>query len=155
LVGYWLLVASIENWKSALKRSPPIWGVRDTSRLRSSVQKVSKGDLLAFYVMKPISGIVGFGRVESERFIGDDLIWPDEKEAKKVIYSHRFNFSIVYLLEESTWKTHCLGSYDGTVSRYAIRGFNPVRKETFATFIRKAERQWEISLEDMLGKIPL
>ena len=116
---------------------------------------MSKGDLLAFYVVKPISGIVGFGRVESERFVGDDLIWPEEKEAKKVIYFHRFNFSIAYLLEESAWKTYCLGSCDGTVSRYAIRGFNPVRKEMFVTFIRNAEKRWKISLEEMLGKIPL
>ena len=154
LVNFWLLVGPIQNWKSVLKRAPPIWGVRDTPRLRPSVQNVSKGDLLAFYVMRPISGIVGFGRAESERFIGGDLIWPDEKKANKVIYSHRFYFSIVHLLEDSAWKTQCFRSYNGAVSRHAFRGFSPVRKEMFITFIRKAEKQWAINLEDKLGKIP-
>lgn len=154
MANFWLLVGPIQNWKSALKHSPPIWGVRDTPRLRPSVQKVSKGDLLAFYVMKPVSGIVGFGRVESERFIGDDLIWPDEKKANKVAYPHRFNFSIVHLLKDSAWKSECFRSYNGAVSRLAFRGFNPVRKETFATFIKKAEKQWAINLQDRIGRIP-
>ena len=154
MVNFWLLVGPLQNWKTALRLSPPIWGVRDTPRLRLSVQKLSKGDLLAFYVMRPVSGIVGFGKVESERFIGDDLIWPDEKKANKVVYPHRFNFSIFHQLEDSAWKTQCFRSYDGAVSRHAFRGFNPMRKETFATFIRKAGKQWSINLQDKLGKIP-
>ncbi|MDH5374289.1 MAG: PEP-utilizing enzyme [Candidatus Bathyarchaeota archaeon] len=67
MANLWLLVEPVENWKAALIHKPPIWRVRDSSRLKPSVQKVSKGDFLAFYAVKPVSGIVGFGKVESER----------------------------------------------------------------------------------------
>jgi len=98
--GHWLLPGNVENWSLGVERR--IWGLRDSPRSRSIWRTLESGDYLYFYVTRPISGVVGVGRVGA-KFMGAEPLWPDEIEEGKVIYPLRFEFEIEQLLDPKKW----------------------------------------------------
>lgn len=56
---YWTLSGNPENWETALEGN--IWGLRE-GRLKSLWENISNGDILFFYCLSPIGGIIGFGK---------------------------------------------------------------------------------------------
>jgi len=145
MTNFWLLSGSVENWKHSLMADEHLWGVRDSPALRSIAQLVSRGDRLAFYAARPISGIIGFGMAESERFTGSDPHWPDEMGSGKVLYPHRFKFSIIHVLDEGHWGDAL--SFKEVGFRGAIRlGLSGLEEKQFDALVQAAERKWNIAL---------
>jgi len=97
-VSFWILSGSQENWRKGTAER--IWGVKEG--LKNFWDKLKPGDILLFYVTSPISGIIGFGRLET-KFKQDKPLWPDEILKNQVIYPFRFEFKIDYLLPERDW----------------------------------------------------
>lgn len=96
---FWVLSGSLENWYRGISDS--IWGCREG--LKTKWDKLEAGDVLIFYVNRPISGVIGTGIVTS-KFKGNSPLWPDEVRDNKIIYPYRFEFGIKYVLPEPEWK---------------------------------------------------
>jgi hypothetical protein len=60
-----MAVGPKEYWSVSLHKSG-VWGLDDLPRYITCYNLVSLGDVLLFYVTKPISGIIGFGTVQSK-----------------------------------------------------------------------------------------
>jgi len=138
----WILVGNEENWETALQDS--IWGAK--KNLKNRWDKLEKGDILVFYISRPVSGVVGFGRVET-KFKQNKPLWKDEIRANKVIYPFRFEFKIDYALPMVDWRDRCINIADLHVSTWA--GINSLpSKEKFANLMKKSEEQWNFSYKE-------
>ena len=47
--------------------------------------QMDEGDLVFFYVTKPVSGVVGYGIIE-ETIVEDYALWPNEIRQNRVSY---------------------------------------------------------------------
>lgn len=135
----WILVGNEENWETALQDS--IWGAKHN--LKNRWDKIEKGDILIFYVSRPVSGVIGFGRIET-KFKQNVPLWKDEIRANKVIYPFRFEFKIDYALPVEDWRDKCINVTDLHVSTWA--GINSLpSKEKFNKLMKKSEELWGFS----------
>jgi predicted RNA-binding protein len=142
----WILVGNEENWETALQDS--IWGAR--KNLKNRWDKLEKGDILVFYVSRPISGVIGFGRMET-KFKQSIPLWKDEIRANKVIYPFRFEFKIDYSLPPSDWRDRCINIADLHISTWA--GINSLpSKEKFNKLMEKSDDQWNFSYRKIILK---
>lgn len=98
---YWVLSGNIENWETALEDN--IWGVRE-GRLKHLWQNISNGDILFFYCLSPVGGVIGFGKCQA-KFKQDKPLWPDGIRENKIIYPYRWQFLPAFVLPKSEWKT--------------------------------------------------
>ena len=142
----WILVGNEESWETALQDS--IWGAK--KNLKNRWDKIEKGDILVFYISRPVSGIVGFGRVET-KFKQNKPLWKDEIRGNKVIYPFRFEVKIDYALPINEWRQRKINIGDLHVSTWA--GINSLpSKEKFANLMRKSQEQWNFSYKEILLK---
>lgn len=135
LMRFWVLTGSLENWDTGIAGS--LWGTRPS--LKSRWDKLSKDDILIFYVKRPVSGIVGIGKVEN-KFIGDKPFWPDEIRESKVEYPYRFEFKIEYVLPKSSWKENKIPITGLKIGFQA--GLNPVSKEATKKLFEITDPKW-------------
>ena len=60
---YWILFGPEKNWKIAFKQGG-IWGVKRP--LYSEWKALEPGDCVFFFATKPISGVIGVGRIQTK-----------------------------------------------------------------------------------------
>jgi len=142
---FWVLSGnSLENWEKGIKDG--IWGVRDKKGLRRFWERLSKGDILVFYVGRPISGVVGFGRTGA-KFKQDKPLWPDEVRANEIIYPFRFEFKTEYCLPKKTWHEKKISISDLKIGYWA--GLNPLRdRSAIKALTTRMEKSWGVFLEE-------
>jgi hypothetical protein len=99
-VRAWVVPGNVENWSLGIKSG--IWGLRASREFVWA--RLEHDDLLFFYVILPVRGIVGMGRVVSKAR-GEEPLWPDEIRAKSVLYPLRFGIHVTRLLRPGTWAT--------------------------------------------------
>lgn len=139
-INFWVLSGSRENWEKGAAES--IWGVKEG--LKNSWEKLEPGDILLFYVTSPISGIVGFGRLET-KFKQDKPLWPDEIMKNKVVYLYRFEFKIDYLLPPIDWYERKIDISGLKMGCWA--GLNPIKdKEKINKLDQLIKEKWNIKL---------
>lgn len=152
-VRYWALSGNIENWETALQDN--IWGVRE-GRLKNLWENISNGDILFFYCLSPVGGIIGFGKCQA-KFKQDKPLWPDEIRENKVIYPYRWQFLPAYVLAKSEWKTRQI-PLGGEIKIGYRAGLNSVRNRTAIDILNsKIKEQWkteviEAPISDFLDK---
>jgi len=151
-VNFWLLSGSVENWSRTLEEAEHLWATRDTPILRSVVQKISKGDLLAFYVTRPVAGVIGFGRAKSERYMGTTPYWPDEKRARKVLYPHRFKLSILGLLSKNLWRTKAIRLDELGFRLSIFRSLNTLTEDQFNHVVQACDKKWVTDIRSRIQK---
>jgi len=106
--GYWLVVGSSENWRTAFEHGN-IWGLKETQRhLWESLQE---NDILLFYATLPVSGLIGYGSVRT-KFRQNQPLWPQEFQENRVVWPLRFEFDVEYCLPPDKWTTQKLVSKD-------------------------------------------
>jgi len=142
----WILVGNEENWETALQDN--IWGIK--KNLKNRWDKLEKGDILVFYISRPVSGVVGFGRVET-KFKQNKPLWKDEIRANKVIYPFRFEFKIDYALPINDWRQRKINIGDLHISTWA--GINSLpSKEKFKKLMEKSKELWNFAYEEIVIK---
>ncbi|NVM55475.1 MAG: hypothetical protein HWN66_17340 [Candidatus Helarchaeota archaeon] len=145
---FWVLSGnSLENWEKGIKDG--IWGVRNKKGLRRSWDRISKGDILIFYVGRPIGGVIGFGRAEA-KFKQDKPLWPDEIRANRIIYPFRFEFKTEYSLPKETWHEKKISIRDLKIGYWA--GLNPLKdRNTIRDLNARIKESWGVVLEEPIG----
>jgi predicted RNA-binding protein len=151
-INFWILSGSKENWEKGSGES--IWGVKEG--LKNSWEKLKPGDILLFYVTSPISGLIGFGRLET-KFKQDKPLWPDELMKNEVIYPFRFEFKIDYLIPVRDWyerkidisglKLGYRAGLNFVKDRKKIEKLNQIIKEKWNIELPLKEVRWEIREE--------
>jgi hypothetical protein len=95
--NHFVLVGDDKNWKIAL--SEKTWGF--SKKGKGLWEATNEGDKVAFYVTLPIKKIIGFGKI-TKKYIGNDILFYDEKILGSLIWVYRFNFQIECLIKD--WK---------------------------------------------------
>lgn len=138
-VKYWVLSGSAENWITALEGN--IWGVRE-GNLKKLWENMSNGDVLFFYCLSPVSGVIGFGKCQA-KFKQDKPLWPDEIRENKVIYPYRWQFEPMYVLPRSEWKSRNI-SLGGDIKIGYRAGLNPAKNSvSIALLNEKIYGEWK------------
>jgi hypothetical protein len=112
---------------------------------------LDRGDRVFFYVTAPVSGVVGTGSV-GNKFVQDKPLWPDEMEAKRVIYPYRFEFDIVYLLEKDRWRNDRI-KVPLTVQELK-RGINLLLQRSVDHLEAALPREWGVELPGTSQPVP-
>ncbi len=127
-----------ENWEKAI--SNKVWGVIEEQK--SLWDKVSIGDFLIFYATRPVSGVIGVGRVVS-KFEGKEPLWDDEIKEKKIIWKYRLSFEIIYFLPQSRWERERISQAELKPLRFQYwRGINHIDEGTFLKLLEKMRSKW-------------
>jgi len=105
-MNYWLIVGTIENWKEAFQQSN-IWGLRE--RQRYLWNALQENDVVLFYVMRPVAGVIGYGTVKT-KFRQTQPLWSEEVIKNEVIWPWRFMFTVDHCLAPDRWETDRLSS---------------------------------------------
>jgi len=105
-MNYWLTVGTLENWKEAFQKGN-IWGLKE--RQKHLWTALLENDVLLFYVMRPIAGIIGYGIIRT-KFRQTQPFWSEELERNEVIWPLRFEFNVEHCLSPDRWETDKLTS---------------------------------------------
>jgi predicted RNA-binding protein len=101
-----MAVGSVQNWNEAF-RLGNIWGL-EPKRL-NLWESVQLNDVLLFYAMRPVAGIIGYGTVKT-KFRQTQPLWPEEVNSGKVIWPLRFEIDIEYCLPPDKWELSKISS---------------------------------------------
>jgi predicted RNA-binding protein len=100
-MNYWLTVGTLENWREAFQKGN-IWGLKERQRHLWAI--LLENDVLLFYVMRPIAGIIGYGTVKT-KFHQTQPLWSEEIDKNEVIWPLRFEFNIEHCLPPNKWES--------------------------------------------------
>ena len=153
-IKYWVLSGTAENWETALEGN--IWGVRE-GNLKKLWENMSNGDILFFYCLSPISGVIGFGKCQA-KFKQDKPLWPDEIREDRIIYPYRWQFEPIFKLPRSEWKSRNI-SLGGDIKIGYRAGLNPAKNTASISLLNeKIYKEWkskviEEPISDFLGQV--
>lgn len=131
---HFILVGDEGTWKTALEHYQ--WGFSE--RNVGLWNTTNDDDLISFYVTKPIQKIIGFGAI-TDKFISNEILWPDEKFFKKSLWKYRVKFQVKYLIKN--WEN---GLSVPTNIMLNI-GRKVIEKDVYDKFLSEAESKWKIA----------
>ena len=99
--NYWMAVGTAENWKEAF-RIGNMWGLDE--KKRKMWDDVQLNDIIFFYAMRPVAGIIGYGTIKT-KFHQTQPLWSEEVAKGKVLWPLRFEINIDYCLAPDKWET--------------------------------------------------
>lgn len=132
-MNYWLVVGPPENWKTAFEEGN-IWGL--ITKQRHLWDQIGEKDTILFYATKPVSGLIGYGVVQT-KFRQDKPLWPQEIAEGKVRWPLRFEFILEYCLPMEEWDTRKVAS--DTLKLKAGIGFHSLEPEFARQMILQLE----------------
>jgi len=145
----WLLVGDEENWERALAEN--IWGV--TGVHRKTWERLESGDVVLFYVKRPVMGIVGVGVIKT-KFKQDKPLWRQEIKSGKVIWPYRFEFEVKYALPPPDWRNKAVGLKEFKVK--IMGGINPIKDlKKVERLLAKLDRKWNTNLVNLVKPQPI
>lgn len=100
-MNYWLAVGPPENWVTAFEQGN-VWGL--ITRQKHWWDSLAENDVVLFYATKPISGLIGYGTIQT-KFRQDKPLWPQEVAEGKVKWPLRFEFNVGNCLAPDVWNT--------------------------------------------------
>jgi hypothetical protein len=147
-MGVWISVGTPENWETAI--SGNIWGV--VEGLKSTWEKLQKGDILLFYATSPIKGVIGVGRIKN-KFKQDKPLWAKEIKENRVIWPYRYDFEVEFLLPRSDWENKKVSITGLNVN---IRsGLNLIKdREAVKILLQRMDESWNTELIRLVEEIP-
>ena len=125
---YWLAVGTPQNWKTAFELGNT-WGLKSKGPQATGWKQVQSGDVLIFYAVSPVKGIIGYGIVQ-QKLKQDTPMWPEELAKQEVIWPLRLVFEVRSCLSPDRWIEDKV--VNDRVSFRAKMGFREVR-ENLAT----------------------
>src|SRR3990172_3780838 len=121
---YWLAVGTPQNWKIAFDLGNT-WGLKNKGPQAANWRQVQIGDVLIFYAVSPVKGVIGYGVVQ-QKLKQDTPLWPDETAKKEVIWPLRLIFEVRSCLSPDRWLEDKV--VNDRVNFRAKMGFRPVRE---------------------------
>jgi len=119
---YWLAVGTPQNWKIAFDLGNT-WGLKNKGPQAANWRQVQIGDVLIFYSVSPVKGIIGYGVVQ-QKLKQDTPLWPEETAKEEVIWPLRLIFEVRACLSPDRWVEDKV--VNDRVSFRAKMGFRPL-----------------------------
>ncbi len=119
---YWLAVGTAQNWKIAFDLGNT-WGLKNKGPQAANWRQVQIGDVLIFYSVSPVKGIIGYGVVQ-QKLKQDTPLWPEETAKEEVIWPLRLIFEVRACLSPDRWVEDKV--VNDRVSFRAKMGFRPL-----------------------------
>ena len=136
---YYILVGDEKTWQYAFKDN--IWGF--SPKTKGLWKTTFPGDIFAFYVIRPVKKIIGFGRL-IEKFESHSLYWPDELLFKKIMWPFRLQLEIIHIIDN--WEEGI-----SIPSTFILnQGRKKVNESDFSKFVKNAEDKWKIRIPKIL-----
>lgn len=111
-----------QNWKIAFDLGNT-WGLKNKGPQAANWRQVQIGDVLIFYSVSPVKGIIGYGVVQ-QKLKQDTPLWPEETAKKEVIWPLRLIFEVRACLSPDRWVEDKV--VNDRVSFRAKMGFRPL-----------------------------
>lgn len=115
---------------------------------RAFFNATTVGDILWFYVTRPIGGIVGLGRMKDRYKDYETLIWAEEKRKNRVIWPFRFRIQVLKLLPRSSWGSNRIRINDFNLCWQ--RGFQLLTNEHIQLLQQRASSQFGIQTDEYI-----
>ncbi|MFQ5860285.1 MAG: hypothetical protein ACE5IG_01885 [Dehalococcoidia bacterium] len=148
---YWLGVGSPENWKTAFELGNT-WGLKGKGPQATGWKQAQAGDVLLFYAVSPIRGLIGYGVIQ-QKLKQDQPLWPEEVQKNEVIWPLRLTFEVRFCLPPDRWQEEKV--VDDRVNFRAKMGFRQLPEDIalavlspFRTTVEPAEE--ELSLHGQI-----
>ncbi len=122
---YWLAVGTPQNWKTAFDLGNT-WGLKNKGPQATGWKQVQIGDVLIFYAVSPVKGIIGYGVVQ-QKLKQDTPLWPEESAKREVIWPLRLIFEVRSCLPPDRWLEDKV--VNDSVSFRAKMGFRAIRED--------------------------
>lgn len=100
ITQFWLAVGTPENWHTAFDYGG-IWGLKLSQRHYWEAITENR-DIVFFYAITPVAGVVGHGIVRTKLHQPSPL-WPEERTRNEVIWPLRFEFDVMSCLPAAVW----------------------------------------------------
>ncbi len=126
--NFWIITGSEENLRIGLKHG--LWGVKKALDTLWSILK--KDDLIFFYCIRPVSGIVGYGKV-IDTHIDKKPFWPNEISGKESKYPLRIKFKKIHVVQD--WYKDKKSLYGTRINYY--HGLNYIEPEKKQIIFKK------------------
>jgi predicted RNA-binding protein len=104
--NYWMAVGSVDNWNEAF-RVGNIWGLEP--KRQSLWESVEVNDVLLFYAMRPVAGVIGYGTIKT-KFRQTQPLWPEEIRRGEVLWPLRFEINVGYCVPPDKWEVGKISS---------------------------------------------
>jgi len=144
-MNYWLALGPPENWETAFQQGNT-WGL--TTRQKHWWEQLAENDTVLFYVTKPVSGLIGYGAIQT-KFRQSEPLWPQEIAEGKVKWPLRFEFNVEYCLAPDRWYTERITS--DTLKLKAGVGFHQLEPHFARQMISELEPPPPPSAEQALS----
>ena len=100
-MAFWLAIGPIENWEYGLEQGG-VWGVRE--RYQKAWNRVKQNDMLFFYAMRPVKGIIGYGTIRSKERQSKPF-WAEERKEGITLWPLHLRIEVVFCLPRGKWET--------------------------------------------------
>jgi len=100
-MAYWLAIGPEQNLRLSVNRN--IWGLNE--HYHRSWEEVNQDDVVIFYAMKPIKGVIGYGKVLSKTKDYQPL-WDQELKEGAALWPLRMNIEYLHVLPQSKWNSN-------------------------------------------------
>ena len=138
---YYLLVGDENNWKIAIKEN--VWGVSDRTKGIWNTTKI--GEIVGFYVTKPSSKIIGFGRI-TKKIIDERLLWDDELYFNRSLWKYKIEFTPIFI--QKNWNQGIKLSSDRNWFLQSTRVV--IKKNLFFELVENADKKWRTKIKNKI-----
>jgi hypothetical protein len=132
---FYILVGEKETWPIALLYN--MWGFSE--RTKGKWNTCNNGDYVGFYVTSPVKRIIGFGTIK-EKFVDEEIIWPDEKLFNRSIWKYRLKLNVCYVIDD--WEKGIRIPSNIMLNT----GRRMINKQTFSYLLRRANTTWKTKI---------
>lgn len=139
MTNHFLLVGDKKTWETAFKKKT--WGF--STKTKGLWKGVEKGDLIAFYVTRPVKGVIGFGKIKTKSE-NSEIYWPDEILFEKKLWPYEISINIIVKRKE--WKEKIQIPSNIMVNQ----GRKKISKQIFLELVKIAEEKWSLSFNKKL-----
>ncbi|MEA2081778.1 MAG: hypothetical protein U9O97_03460 [Elusimicrobiota bacterium] len=144
-MNHWIKIDIKENYVTGLKHSPPLAAVPE--KYKSLYLAAKPGDVIWFYAIRPVRGIVGFAKIEKKYRDEKKLVFIPELRMRKVLFPLRFRLKDVKAFERKTWIDDHINIGDFKLE-WTV-DFQPLLDGHSKKLIRRAEKKFEIEFLEL------
>ena len=146
-MNHWIKIDIRQNWSTSLRQTPPVAGISaDAKKLFSAVDA---GDILWFYAIKPVRGIIGFAKIRKKYKDEKKPLFITELRQRKVLLPLRFKLEEVVSFPPEKWVDEHINIGDFALTW--TEAFQPLLDAHSKKLIIRAERKFRMEFGEYIG----
>lgn len=146
-MNHWIKIDIKQNWSTVLRQKPPLAGISAENKKLFSA--VNPGDILWFYAINPVRGVIGFGRIMKKYKDEKKPVFITELRMRKVMFPLRFKLKDVVSFEAGDWEDKHINIGDFALTW--TEEFQPLLDNHSKKLIARAERSFRMEFSEYLG----